>query len=398
MKAISLFSGAGGFEIGFQRAGIETVLQCEIDPWALAVLRRHWPDVERIEDVRTLRRDSGSQVGKQPVGESGEGLDLIYGGFPCQDLSVAGKRAGLGGERSGLWLEFRRIVSELRPRWVVVENVPGLFHSNERRDFATLVEGFTSIGYGVAWRAVDAQFFLVPQRRRRVFFVATIDDRSGQGAHRAAQVLSLCEGCGRNTQKGGQAREGVAASLRSRSASRGVNPPGRGGEDDSNLVFGIGGGDIGYAVRAHASRSGDKGDGGMNTTLVAQTVRPGGEHWKGADHQDYVAETLRGRPGAGSNSLGALATAGDEIYNLAPIDDIGVRRFMPIECERLQGWPDDWTRWRDDGREIPDTHRYRLIGNGVAATVAEWIGRRLVDVNVRFLPEKTRESVPGGEP
>lgn len=133
MKAISLFSGCGGFELGFDRAGIQTVLQAESDPWCLSVLARHWPDVERVTDVRSVghrREPAGRNAanGVRPSAESGGrqawtglpgSVDLIYGGFPCQDVSVAGRRAGLGGERSGLWHEFERILRELRPRWCV---------------------------------------------------------------------------------------------------------------------------------------------------------------------------------------------------------------------------------------------------------------------------------------
>jgi DNA (cytosine-5)-methyltransferase 1 len=113
----SLFSGIGGFDLAFQRAGIETIWQVEIDEKCLNILVRHFPNAERYTDVRT--------VGKQNLTP----VDVICGGFPCQDLSVAGKRAGLAGERSGLWHEFHRIISELEPRWVVIENVPGLLRA-----------------------------------------------------------------------------------------------------------------------------------------------------------------------------------------------------------------------------------------------------------------------------
>lgn len=367
LAAVSLFSGAGGFEIGFQRAGVETVLQAEIDPWAQSVLRRHWPEIQKVNDVRDISANGLQERGLGTIDDrTGESrgtvvpgqLDLVYGGFPCQPFSVAGQRVGDRDDRN-LWPEFRRVVRELRPRWIVAENVPGLLSFDQGRFFGSILDDLGELGFeGVAYAVLDARYFHVPQRRERVFVVAGPTRRS------AEEILSICEGCGGNPPASREAREGVAAILRSRSASSGVNLPGRGGEDDANLIaFGVNGGDIGYAVRAGASRSGDKGDGGLNTTLVAAPLA--------GHHRDDLDNDLRRHPRPGSNSIGLTETA------------TGVRRLMPIECERLMGWPDDWTRWTDDGREIPDTHRYRLIGNGVVSTVAEWIGRRLVAVDDR---------------
>ena len=154
MKAISLFSGVGGFEIGFERAGIRTVLQAECDPWCLEVLARHWPDVERVTDVRSVGRRWRPQrvegwQGAIPASAGCEArahVDLVYGGFPCQVLSVAGKRAGLGGERSGLWHEYARVLALLQPAWVCIENVPGLLSSAGGRDFGALLADLVELG------------------------------------------------------------------------------------------------------------------------------------------------------------------------------------------------------------------------------------------------------------
>jgi len=173
---ISLFSGIGGGDKGLEDAGMTCVLQVEIDPNAMLVLNHHWPNVKKERDV--------CNVSKKTTGYA----DLIIGGFPCQDLSVAGKREGLAGERSGLWFEFRRIVEDIRPEWVVVENVPGLLSSNRGRDFAIILSGLVKLGYGVAWRVLDAQYFGVAQRRRRVFVVGHLGDG------RAAEVLFEPEG------------------------------------------------------------------------------------------------------------------------------------------------------------------------------------------------------------
>lgn len=458
MRAVSLFSGVGGFEIGFERAGISTVLQCEIDQVAQSVLRRHWPEVARIANVRAIGAESFRAAvlhesdfpgGSDCTTASGRGegagqlgVDLVYGGFPCQDLSVAGRRVGLAGERSGLWHEFQRVVSELRPRYVVVENVPGLYSANERRDFATIVSGFTSIGYGVAWRAIDAQFLVVPQRRRRVFFVAAPDPGDGSGAHRAAEVLALCEGCFRDTQarrkkgkgaaRGASEAAGVGGGQRDplplgtipiqdgRDIDKSQNGLGVGGEADpaytvdgtgsqSVMVFetryarnGRGAPDaIVPPLKAQNGRTG-KGDGAPVLAFVPAVAEPLGSVTGGFRSTDigtnggyvpiYVANAVSSRDHKGNGNIGW-----DGKIQGLEMTAGGLRRLMPVECERIMGWPDDWTRWDHKGQEIPDTHRYRLIGNGVVATVAEWIGRRLTAVAAKDYPAATASPAPIAE-
>jgi DNA (cytosine-5)-methyltransferase 1 len=371
MKAISLFSGVGGLDLGFERAGIETVLQAEQEPWALEVLARHWPETERVTDVRDVGdgylqqlRVARSGTDTERWGERSD-IDLIYGGFPCQDVSMAGKRAGLDGARSGLWFEFRRIVSELRPRWVVIENVPGLLSSNGGADFAVILNGLEELGFWWAYGVLDSQHFGVPQRRRRVFVVASPSRRS------AEQVLSLCESCGGHSKTGGATGEDVAATLRGRSYGAGVNLPGRGGEEayTDNLIAptlpsSLGKGGLGHnkdefiiapTVTENWSRTGGPaGDEGRNM-IVAGTLQSEMYHHGGIPNQ-----TVNGDNGH------------------LQVSSNGVRRLTPLECERLQGFPDDWTRWTADGREIADSHRYRMMGNAVTVPVAQWIGHRLV--------------------
>src|SRR3990167_374320 len=161
----SLFSGIGGFDLGLERAGMVISWQCEIVPFCRSILRTHWPNTKIYEDIKklTLSEDEGSMV---------EAVDLIAAGVPCQDVSVAGKRAGLEGSRTGLFFEFARLLQEIQPKWFIFENVPGLFSSNGGRDFAeVLYVLMVKCGYGVAWRVLDSQFFGVAQRRRRVFIV-----------------------------------------------------------------------------------------------------------------------------------------------------------------------------------------------------------------------------------
>src|SRR3990167_3158207 len=174
MKYASVFSGIGGFDLAADRAGMQCELQVEKDSHCRGVLAYRWPEVERKSDVK--------EVKALPA------VGLVCGGFPCQDLSMAGRRAGLAGERRGLWSEVHRLIASALPRWVVIENVPGLLSSQEGRDFAVILRGLVECGYGVAWRILDAQYFGVAQRRRRVFIVGSLGDG------RATQVLFEREG------------------------------------------------------------------------------------------------------------------------------------------------------------------------------------------------------------
>lgn len=161
MRIGSLFSGIGGLELGLERSGLGRVSwQCEIDLFCRSVLARHWPDAMRYEDVRTVDATAPS-------------VDVICGGFPCQDVSLAGKRAGLAGERSGLWCEFRRIIAECEPSIVVIENVLGLRTSGLPRVLADLA----ALGFDAEWSDMSAADVGAPHLRRRLFIVATHTDR-----------------------------------------------------------------------------------------------------------------------------------------------------------------------------------------------------------------------------
>ena len=158
MKVGSLFSGIGGIDLGLQRAGMEIAWQCEKDPWCRRILTKHWPEVPKYEDVQTL--DAATV----------EPVDMLAGGFPCQDLSVAGKRAGLReGTRSGLWLEFARLIRALRPKYVLVENVPGLLANHA---LGRVLGDLAECGYDAEWENIPASALGAPHRRERVWIVA----------------------------------------------------------------------------------------------------------------------------------------------------------------------------------------------------------------------------------
>jgi DNA (cytosine-5)-methyltransferase 1 len=253
--------------------------------------------VPRWADMRTFR---------------GRTADVVSGGFPCQDVSVAGKRQGLAGSRSGLWWEFHRILAAIRPTWLVVENVPGLLSSNDGRDFAAILGGLGELGYSLVWRVLDAQWFGVAQRRRRVFIVGHLGNRSPH------EVLDLGQGCTGDSPPSRQAGPAVAALT-----SCGLG----GGGPDDNLA------QAGHVLAYDA----------MNDQATEELV-----------------PTLGQNTGMATGRAGTILTS-------------GVRRLTPVECARLQGFPDDWND------HLADTHRYRQYGNAVCVPVAEWVGRRIIN-------------------
>ena len=197
LTGVSLFAGVGGFDLAMTRNGIKVVATVEIDKKCNEVLARHFPESKQFTDVKAVTGKELIDAGFDPRN------GIITGGFPCQDLSVAGKRAGLAGERSGLFWEIRRLVEETQTEWFVLENVPGLLSSNQGKDFGIVLGEMAELGYSLGWRVLDAQYFGVPQRRRRVFIVGC---RSGD-AERIGKVLLEREGVRRNTKTSEQARQ-----------------------------------------------------------------------------------------------------------------------------------------------------------------------------------------------
>ena len=164
MRVLSLFAGIGGFDIGLEAAGFQTVAFCEIEPYCQAVLAKHWPGVPIYDDIRTLTADT--------LRRDGIVIDAICGGFPCQDLSYAGKRAGIQGARSGLWSEYRRLIGELRPRFAIMENVPGLLSLG----MGTVLGDLSALGYSCFYDCIPAAAVGAPHRRDRVWIIAWRND------------------------------------------------------------------------------------------------------------------------------------------------------------------------------------------------------------------------------
>jgi DNA (cytosine-5)-methyltransferase 1 len=209
LTGVSLFAGVGGFDLAMTRKGIKVVATVEIDKKCNEVLARRFPEATQFTDVQQITGKDLIDAGFDPA------RGIITGGFPCQDLSVAGKRAGLAGARSGLFWEIRRLVEETQTEWFVLENVPGLLSSNSGKDFGIVLGEMANLGYSLGWRVLDAQYFGVPQRRRRVFIVGS---RTG-GAGSIGKVLFEREGVRRNTtssqQEGQDTTNSTATSTRS---------------------------------------------------------------------------------------------------------------------------------------------------------------------------------------
>jgi DNA (cytosine-5)-methyltransferase 1 len=495
MKVLSLFSGVGGFDMGLENAGMETVFQCEWDKHCRTILDRHWPTVPKWEDVSTL---TGEHIlAHAPV------IDVVAWGSPCQDLSVAGKRGGLEGERSGLFHEGIRIIKELQketngqyPRISIWENVVGALNSNRGADFGIILDEMAEAGaLVIEWAVLDAQYFGVPQRRRRVFVIAIFDPVLAERCPET--LLPVAESLPGHLAKGKPARKSatsktptsvgadggilgsdIVGSLNTSDAKmissqyvredKCVVEPfvkssrAQTADDSETWVEGavnptlnsFDQGDVrattaivfenSYRDGARIANDGvtqtlsaKMGTGGGNTPMLAFDTQFGSN----ANVTENIAPTLKssqapqsvaypiqdGRdiekhqnglgvgdehsPAYTIDQTGAQAVAygiqgsmigrqdhngpagkghteeGDPMFTLTGTDvhavsqeepTMAVRRLTPLECERLMGWPDDHTRYKADGTEQADTHRYKQCGNGVASPVAQWIAKHLL--------------------
>jgi DNA (cytosine-5)-methyltransferase 1 len=383
----SVCSGIEAASAAWHPLGWSPSFFSEIDAFPRAVLAHRFPEVPLHGDFTTI------QAGDyRPI-------DLLVGGTPCQSFSIAGLRGGLDDDRGNLALEYLRLADRLRPRWLVWENVPGVLSSNGGRDFGSILGGMVQLGYGFAYRVLDAQFFGVAQRRRRVFVVGHLGDW-----RRAAAVLferhSLSGHPAPRREKG----PSVAALT--------ANGVGTCGADDNQGQAGhlISALDV---VPAMTTRTGTgTGRDGMDEYCVAQTLRAR-DLAKGVDSDctdTLIAHTLKGEgfdaseDGTGrgtplvpalafmSNASGANLSIGDNVSPCLRIGGDGgnamaaaigaaVRRLTPLECARLQGFPDDYLDIQYRGKPASDGPKYKALGNSMAVPVMAWIGRRIAEVN-----------------
>jgi DNA (cytosine-5)-methyltransferase 1 len=419
---LSVFSGIGGFDLGLERSGWRCAGQIEVDPFCTRVLARHWPGVPRCADVRAVRANQSARGARlsPPVvstsaddsvhgaaGGIGSPVDLLCGGFPCQDLSTAGRRAGLSAARSGLFFEFVRLAGELRPRWILLENVPGLFSSNGGRDFALILHTLDQLGYGVSWRVLDSRYFGVPQRRRRVFLVGHLGDAC------PIEVLFESEGGERDRAPSGEARESIAYGL---AASTGGTGDGYGddrdityaltarqtslaGEDTFIPIYGLelahqgSSGNVGWHSPRSPFRTLDtNGPPGIIGTLGASNIR----HTSGLKNEaDLLAYAINDKPEP-HVSVGVTAPLDRNGGSSGATQSIAlgsaVRRLTPTECERLQSFPPGWTCLCDVQPystatcRCPDSPRYAALGNAVTVNVITWLGQRLMTAHTERMP------------
>lgn len=415
LTAVSLFAGVGGFDLALERSGVKVVASVEIDQKASAILAKQFPNSKLFNDIKEVTGEQLINAGFDPRN------GIITGGFPCQDLSMAGKRAGLGGARSGLFWEICRLLDETKAQNFILENVPGLLSSNQGKDMAAVLEALVERGYRIGYRVLDAQYFGVPQRRRRVFIVGSF----GNTGIAPEKVLAIAEGRSRYLEAGKQKRESIT-----RKITKGIrNSEWWNGSDVADTL----------TVSSNEQRMPDKNKMQMivfektinfelsnekeianclpaelyhHGSVVNQDVDSGHlivfdpHRSDGVRIQDKTMNTLTAIMGTGGNNtpmvaypmhgamVGRKDTAGpngsgflgenDPSYTLTASNQsrhgVGiinnnssaVRRLTPLECERLQGFPDDWTSGQ------ADQHRYKQMGNAVAVPVVEWIIKRLV--------------------
>lgn len=384
MRYLSVCSGIEAASCAWRSLGWQSAAYSEIEPFPCAVLQHHFPNTPNWGDM--------TKWSQWPD----ETIDLLVGGTPCQSFSTAGLRKGLDDIRGQLAIGFSSIAERYRPKWIVWENVPGVLSSGGGRDFAAFCQSLVKFGYGLSWRVLDAQHFGVPQRRRRVFVIGYL----GNWRHSAA-VLFEPESLRRNPEKSRQKGEGT---------SRNIAPSLNDGNRD---LICMSSGQAGAEIATNRS---------TKLTCLHEAPIVAGVHLKGASAIHVIplkdpldlcslsstrknpagwgkegdpAFTLRSQiiPGAaiafhatrrdGGRILGDLSptveahwgTGGGNVPNVA--QSMQVRRLTPRECERLQGFPDDWTNVSRNGRPAPDGPRYKAIGNSMAVPVMRWIGQRI---------------------
>ena len=310
MKYLSVCSGIEAVTVAWKPLGWQPVAFSEIEKFPSQVLAHHYPDVPNLGDMTKF------QEWKH------ESIDILVGGTPCQSFSVAGLRKGLADPRGNLMLTYLAIAERYRPQWMVWENVTGVLSSNEGRDFGTFLAALAECGYGFAYRVLDAQYFGVAQRRRRVFVVGYLGDWRP-----AAAVLFERESLSGHPAPSREKGKNIAKCL-----TRGAMQRFDSETDTMIPVYGIQGNWIGRAP-----------ENGGNATEPMNQIAP--------------CLTKTDRHGV------AQPTA--------------VRRLTPVECERLQGFQDGYTDIKQNDKDTPDGPRYKALGNSMAVPVMRWIGQRI---------------------
>ena len=343
MRYISLFSGIEAATVAWEPLGWEPVCFSEIDPFPSAVLAHRFPSVPNYGDITKI--DWGEVIERHGA------VDLVVGGSPCQSFSIAGGRESLDGE-SALCFEYYRCLHDVRPRWFVWENVPGVFSTRDNA-FGQFLGKLEELGYGMAWRTLDAQFFGVAQRRRRVFLVGHIGGMVGA----AAAVLFERDSLRGNTSSSREKKQALASDAGDRPECGGFYAETGGGYQD-----------IGWQRETAPTLK----------TNVPPTILAMASAAANAEIAEDLSPTI-----LSINEHPIIYISDDNAKAEDFIVDCSnyiVRRLTPRECERLQGFPDDWTRIPYKGKpaeRCPDGPRYKACGNSMAVPVMRWIGERI---------------------
>lgn len=327
---LDLFSGTGGFALGFLSAGyvFKRHYFSEIDKPAIANYTFNFKNAEHIGDIKKIKN------------KKIERPDLITFGSPCQDISLAGQRKGLKGERSGLFFEAVQLVGKYKPRVFIIENVKGLFSSNQGRDFETVLKTLANLGlYDIEWQLLNTAWVL-PQNRERIYIVGHLRNE------RRSQIFPFCQSP-RLLEAGSQTREVSLNTASSITADyhKGVHARGET-----------------YIVKLRVPEATNKGY-AIATTGDSVNLNNLGSRFK------------CGRIGRGT---ALTLTSQIQQYTLRQGK---VRKLTPRECERLQGFPDDWTRYgifENKIKEISDTQRYKMLGNAVTVALVRQIAKKLL--------------------
>lgn len=418
MRYVSLFSGIEAASVAWEPLGWEPVAFADVDPFSAAVLSERYPEVPNLGDVSSI--DWSDYAGT---------VDLIVGGSPCQAFSIAGKREGLMDERGQLMLEYVRAVRDVHPRWLLWENVPGVLSQSGGDAFDTLQRELEKCGYSLAWRTLDAQFAGVAQRRRRVFLVghsrvgcaaAVLFERESlhwDSPTSLAKRQALAERAGRSVENAGDKEPsggcGVGRYRLSdlRAADRDMQVPRayRAGASGGKVTWCVQGDiargahlgcngtgachelsytlntiDVPVVTRAPFCMADSNGRSAVDIDLAGTLTVAGDPPTVSVNCRNYdVSVEILGNLLAKSNG-GTSLNYQNPIATKSPTGGMALRRLTPRECERLQGFPDDWTRISYRGRpadECPDSLRYKALGNSMAVPVMRWIGWRIDQVD-----------------
>lgn len=385
MKYGSVCSGIEAATAAWHPLGWTPAFFSEIEAAPRAILTHHYPEVPLHGDFTTIGADDYGAI------------DLLVGGTPCQSFSIAGLRGGLDDDRGNLALEFLRLADRKRPRWLVWENVPGVLSSNGGRDFGSILGGLVELGYGFAYRVLDAQFFGVPQRRRRVFVIGYLGD-----ARRAAAVLFERHSLSGDTPPRREKGQSIAGTFKACAGSGGwsnsadhaaagymipstgntahcLNAGGMGRQDyeTETLISHIPETARALTARHDSSYCEDRG-----MDIVATLTSNGDAHSGFRDEKGLVPvpfDTTQITSAANYSN----PKPGDPCHPLASgahspaIAGSAVRRLTPRECERLQGFPDNFTLVPYRNGMMSDGPRYKALGNSMAVPVMRWIGERI---------------------